>query len=145
MAAAGIDELEGLIKSTGFFHNKAKNIKGAAAALDTRFPTRFPDTMEELLTLPGVGRKTANVILGTCFDTPAIIVDTHVRRLAQRLGLAASEDPDTIEEEMRAVLPEDHWTRASNALTFHGRRCCAARSPAHERCPVRSLCDSRDI
>jgi endonuclease-3 len=145
MAAAGIEELEGLIRSTGFFHNKAKSIKGASEALSTRFSARFPDIMEELLTLPGVGRKTANVILGTCFDTPAIIVDTHVRRVAQRLGLAASEDPDTIEEEMHAVLPDAHWTRASNALTFHGRRCCAARNPDHDRCPVRDLCDSRDI
>jgi endonuclease III len=145
MAVADPAELEGLVRSTGFFHNKAKNIKGASEALVTRFPDRFPDTMEKLLTLPGVGRKTANVILGTCFDTPAIIVDTHVRRVAQRLGLAASSDPDEIERELQALLPERGWTAASNALTFHGRRCCGARNPDHERCPVRALCDSRDI
>jgi endonuclease-3 len=145
MAVADRGELEGLVRSTGFFHNKAKSIRGASEALATRFPGRFPDTMEDLLTLPGVGRKTANVILGTCFDRPAIIVDTHVRRVAQRLGLAASSDPDEIERELQALLPETGWTAASNALTFHGRRCCAARNPDHERCPVRALCDSRDI
>ena len=145
MAAAGIQDLEEIIRSTGFFHNKAKSIKGAADALATRFPAGFPDTMEELLTLPGVGRKTANVILGTCFKKPAIIVDTHVRRVAQRLGLTGSDDPDTIEADVQGVLPESVWTAASNAITFHGRKRCAARSPDHERCPVRDLCDSRDI
>jgi endonuclease-3 len=145
LAAADKDELEGMIRSTGFFHNKAKSLKGAAEALSTRFPKRFPDTMEELLTLPGVGRKTANVVLGTCFDQPAIIVDTHVRRVAGRLGLATSSDPDRIEEELQAQLAPKSWTAFSNALTFHGRRCCAARKPNHAECPVRDLCVSRDI
>ena len=144
MAAADPVELEGLVRSTGFFHNKAKSIKGAAGELAARFPDRFPDTMEELLTLPGVGRKTANVILGTCFGKPAIIVDTHVRRVAQRLGLASSADPDEIERELQALMPASGWTAASNALTFHGRRCCAARKPDHARCPVRALCPSRN-
>ncbi len=145
MAAADTSELEELIRSTGFFHNKAKSIKGASEALVARFPGRFPDTMEELVTLPGVGRKTANVILGTCFGTPSIIVDTHVRRVSQRLGLASSDDPDEIETELQGLLPRPVWTTASHSLTFHGRRCCAARKPDHERCPVRALCDSRDI
>jgi endonuclease III len=145
MAAADIGELEELVKSTGFFRNKARSIKGAAAELARRFPGRFPDTMEELVTLPGVGRKTANVILGTCFDRPAIIVDTHVRRVAQRLGFAASEDPEVIEQEIQALLPEDRWTRASNTLTFHGRGSCDARKPDHDGCPVRDLCPSRDL
>ena len=145
MAAADIRELEGLIRSTGFFHNKAKSIQGAARELDTRFRQAFPRTMEELLTLPGVGRKTANVILGTCFDTPAIVVDTHFRRVTQRLGIATSEDPDEIEEEVRRLLPRESWTGFSHAVTFHGRRCCAARKPDHARCPVAHLCDSRDI
>jgi endonuclease III len=145
MARADIEELETLVRSTGFFHNKAKSILGASETLARTFPQRFPDSMEELLTLPGVGRKTANVILGTCFDKPAIIVDTHVRRLSQRLGLATSDDPDQIEKELQALLPQKDWTAFSNALTFHGRRCCSARKPDHEGCVVRALCPSRDI
>ncbi len=144
MAGAEIEELEKLIRSTGFFHNKAKSIKGAAESLARRFPGRFPDTMEELLTLPGVGRKTANVVLGTCFGTPALIVDTHVRRVAQRIGLAVSNDPDEIEQELAGLLPREEWTGFSHALTFHGRKCCAARKPDHARCPIAALCDSRD-
>jgi endonuclease III len=145
MAGADIDELEGLIRSTGFFHNKARSIKGAAQALAERFPGGFPKTMDELLTLPGVGRKTANVVLGTCFGAPAIVVDTHFRRVTQRLGLAQSDDPDEIERELGALLPTAEWTLFSHAVTFHGRRCCAARKPDHAQCPVASLCDSRDI
>jgi endonuclease-3 len=145
MARAEITELETMVKSTGFFHNKAKSIKAASAALVEGFPERFPSTMEELLTLPGVGRKTANVILGTCFDEPAIIVDTHVRRVAQRLGIVDSDDPEEIERQLQALLPRAQWTAFSNALTFHGRRRCAARTPDHEGCVVRGLCDSRDI
>ena len=145
MARAEIAELETLVKSTGFFRNKAKSIKAASVTLAEGFPDRFPATMEELLTLPGVGRKTANVILGTCFNEPAIIVDTHVRRVAQRLGLATSDDPEEIERQLQALLPRAQWTAFSNALTFHGRRRCAARKPDHEGCVVRALCDSRDI
>ncbi len=145
MAAADIRELENLIRSTGFFHNKAKSIKGAAQELDARFRGGFPRTMEELLTLPGVGRKTANVVLGTCFDQPAIVVDTHFRRVTQRLGIAKSDNPDEIEREVCALLPPQSWTRVSHAVTFHGRKCCAARKPDHARCPVAHLCDSKDI
>jgi len=145
MAQAEISDLETLIRSTGFFHNKAKSIQGAAETLARNFPRRFPDRMEDLLALPGVGRKTANVILGTCFSVPSIVVDTHVKRLARRLGLAGSEDPEEIERELQALIPEKDWTTFSNAVTFHGRRCCYARKPEHDRCPVRALCDSRDI
>ena len=145
MAAADIDELEGLIRSTGFYHNKAKSIKGASEVLRSKFPDGFPATMDSLLMLPGVGRKTANVVLGTCFDTPAIIVDTHFRRVTQRLGHVVSDDPDEIEREMTALLPPEEWTSFSHSVTFHGRRCCAARKPDHARCPVAGLCDSRDI
>jgi endonuclease III len=145
LAAGPMDEVEALIRSTGFFHNKAKSIKGAAEALATRYPKGFPETMEELLTLPGVGRKTANVVLGTCFGTPAIIVDTHVRRVTQRLGLTDSDDPDQIERDIAALLSPDAWTFFSNAMTFHGRKCCAAKKPDHAACPVRELCDSRDL
>jgi len=145
MAQADIGELESLIRSTGFFHNKAKSILGAAETLTRDFPRKFPETMEDLLTLPGVGRKTANVVLGTCFDVPSIVVDTHVKRLAQRLGLTESEDPEEIERDLQALVPQKDWTAFSHAVTFHGRRCCAARKPEHERCPVRTLCPSRDI
>jgi endonuclease-3 len=145
MSAASIEELETLIRSTGFFHNKAKSIKGAAEALAQRFPDGFPERMEDLLTLPGVGRKTASVVRGTCFGAPAIIVDTHVRRVVQRLGLVTDDDPDRIERELASMIPRRVWTAFSHAVTFHGRRCCAARKPDHEACPVRALCDSRDI
>ena len=145
MASADLAELEALVKSTGFFHNKARSIKGAAKELARRFPDRFPDRMEDLVSLPGVGRKTANVVLGTCFGTPAIIVDTHVRRVAQRIGLALSDDPDQIERELQELVPRKDWTAFSHALTFHGRRRCSARKPDHPGCVVRSLCDSRDL
>jgi endonuclease-3 len=145
MAEADLGELEELIRSTGFFRNKARSIKGAAAELSRRFPGGFPRTMEELLTLPGVGRKTANVILGTCFDAPAIVVDTHFRRVTQRIGLAQSDDPDEIERQVAGLLPPSRWTLFSHSVTFHGRRCCLARKPDHARCPVADLCDSREI
>jgi endonuclease-3 len=145
LAAAPRGEVEDLVRSTGFFHNKARSLQGAAAALVERFPGGFPSTVDDLLTLPGVGRKTAHVILGTCFGVPGIIVDTHVRRVAGRLGLTRSDDPDRIETDLQAVLPRRAWTRASHALTFHGRRCCAARSPACGRCPVAEACPSRAV
>jgi endonuclease-3 len=145
MARAGITELEGLVRSTGFFHSKAKSIKAAAESLSRSFPGGFPSTMEDLLTLPGVGRKTANVVLGTCFGAPAIIVDTHFRRLAQRLGLSSSDDPDVIERELQALLPRSEWTVFSHAIAFHGRKCCKAKKPDHAACVLRRLCPSRDI
>ena len=143
MAGADITDLEALVRSTGFFHAKAKSIRGAAEALARRFPAGFPSRMEDLLTLPGVGRKTANVVLGTCFGAPAIIVDTHVRRVSQRLGLASTDDPDGIERELQALLPEDGWTAFSHRLTFHGRRRCHARKPDCGSCLLAGLCPSR--
>jgi endonuclease III len=143
MAGADIADLEELVRSTGFFHAKAKSIRGAAEALSHRFPSGFPSRMEDLLTLPGVGRKTANVVLGTCFGVPGIIVDTHVRRVSQRLGLAASEDPDEIERNLQVLLPEDGWTVFSHRLTFHGRRRCHARKPDCGSCVLTALCPSR--
>jgi endonuclease-3 len=144
MAKAEIPELEALVRPTGFFRSKAKSIKGAAAALAAGFPQGVPGRMEDLLTLPGVGRKTANVVLGTCFGAPAVIVDTHVRRVAQRLGLTTSDDPEAIEEDLQALVPKSAWTAFSHAVTFHGRRRCTARKPDHAGCVVRALCDSRD-
>ncbi len=143
MAAADPAELESLVRSTGFFRAKAKSIRGAAETLSRRFPNGFPSRMEDLLTLPGVGRKTANVVLGTCFDEPAIIVDTHVRRVSQRLGLATSDDPDEIERQLQDLLPADDWTGFSHQLTFHGRKRCHARKPDCGSCIVAGLCPSR--
>ncbi len=140
MAAAEIAELEDLVRSTGFFHSKAKSIKKAAEALSSRQGGGFPRSMEELVQIPGVGRKTANVVLGTCFGMPAIIVDTHVRRVSGRLGLAGTDDPDAIEEEVRKLLPEGEWTRFSHGLTFHGRKRCAARKPDCPACILKDLC-----
>jgi endonuclease-3 len=140
MAAAEIEEIEELVRSTGFFHNKAKSIKGAAAALARDHKREFPRAMEDLIRLPGVGRKTANVVLGNCFSVPSIIVDTHVKRVAGRLGLAARDDPDGMELELRDLLPQEEWTGFSLSVTFHGRRCCAARKPACPRCRIERLC-----
>ncbi len=141
MAGADIAVLEDLVRSTGFFHNKAKSIKGAAAELARKFPGGFPRTMDELLTLPGVGRKTANVILGNCFNAPAIIVDTHVSRVAaDRLALAEPGPPERIEADLQELLPPGAWTRFSHTVGFHGRKCCAAKKPACPRCPIRDLC-----
>jgi endonuclease-3 len=142
IAAADPAELESLVRSTGFFRAKAKSIRGAAETLARRFAGGFPSRMEELLTLPGVGRKTANVVLGTCFGEPAIIVDTHVRRVSQRLGLASSDDPDEIERQLQELLPADGWTDFSHRLTFHGRRQCHARKPDCGSCVVAGLCPS---
>lgn len=143
MAAADPAVLEDLVRSTGFYRSKAKSVLGASKAIMDRFGGRFPQTMEDLLLLPGVGRKTANVVLGTCFGKAVLIVDTHVRRVAGRLGLAASEDPDRIEGELAALLPEARWTSFSHGLTFHGRRVCAARRPRCAECVVAALCPSR--
>ena len=145
LAQADVSELEKLVRTTGFFRSKAKSIHGAAEALASRFAGGFPDRMEDLVSLPGVGRKTANVVLGVCFGQPAIIVDTHVRRVAQRLGIVTSDDPDEIERQVQALLPRDQWTSFSHALTFHGRKRCHARKPDHEGCVLRALCDSRDL
>ena len=145
MAEADLRELEELIRSTGFFHNKAKSIKGASAVLARDFAKGFPERVEDLVTLPGVGRKTANVVLGTCFSVPAIVVDTHFRRVTQRLGLTENDDPDRIEEDIAAILPRKDWTAFSHAVTFHGRKCCVARKPNHAGCPVCDLCPSRDL
>jgi len=140
LAAADPQELESIVRSTGFYHAKAKSIRGAAAALARDYAGSFPSTIEELVRLPGVGRKTANVVLGTCFAVPAIIVDTHARRLAERLGLSASGDPETIERDIQGLLPPARWTAFSHGLTFHGRKVCAARKPDHARCLLAGLC-----
>jgi endonuclease-3 len=140
MAGASIEELEALVRSTGFFHSKAKSIQGASEAIARRFKGELPRTMEGFLELPGVGRKTANVVLGNCYGVPSIVVDTHVRRVVQRLGLADTDNPDAIEEQLQPLIQRDEWTAFSHAVTFHGRRCCMAKKPNCPGCPVERLC-----
>ncbi len=134
--ALGAARLEEMIRSTGFFRNKAKSILGGCRRLVEEFAGEMPGTMDELLRLPGVGRKTANVILGEAFGIPGITVDTHVGRLARRLGLTAETDPVKVEFALMPLIPGKDWTRASHLLIRHGRECCGARKPECARCPV---------
>ena len=132
--------LEGEIHSTGFFRAKARSIVGMARALVERHGGDVPRTRDELTALPGVGLKTANVVLGNAFGQQAIAVDTHVFRVSQRLGLAKSDDPDEIHDQLSLVLPRTKWTRITHLLQAHGRRTCLARTPACPTCPLRALC-----
>ena len=139
-AKADPADLEEVVRSTGFFRNKTKSIRGLGKALVERHGGKVPDGMEDLVELPGIGRKTANVLLGTWFDRPAIPVDTHVQRLAGRLGLSDQTDPVKIEFDLQEVLEERDWSFASTALIWHGRRVCHARKPACESCSLRPEC-----
>ena len=139
-ATADPDELRDIIRPTGFFNNKTRSIQGMARALLERHGGQVPRTMEELHALPGIGRKTANVILGNAFGVPGMVVDTHVRRVSLRLGFTGETDPVRIELDLQAVIPRDAWTLASHLFIFHGRRTCIARKPACGRCPVEPLC-----
>jgi endonuclease-3 len=138
-------ELEHDIHSTGFFRAKAKAIRDCCQQLIDSFHGRVPATMEELLSLPGVGRKTANVVLGNAFGLQAIAVDTHVRRISQLLRFATSDDPDKIELQLCALLPEDAWTKFSHLIAAHGRAVCIARRPKCADCVINQLCPSRII
>ena len=140
-----ISELEEDIRPTGFFRNKSKSIKGCAQGLVDLYGGTVPSTMEELVKLPGVGRKTANCVLGAVFDIPGVVVDTHVKRLCLRLGLTENENPDKIEKDVEELLPKDRWRRFSDILIYHGRAVCKARKPDHDRCPVFALCPSNSI
>jgi endonuclease-3 len=140
-----LSELEDDIRPTGFFRNKAKSITGCCKGLLDLYNGQVPGTMEEMLKLPGVGRKTANCVLGAAFDIPGIVVDTHVKRLAMRLGLSENEDPDKIETDIQKLLPEERWRRFSDILIYHGRDICKAKRPEHDRCPIMSHCPSNDI
>ncbi len=136
-------QLENAIKSTGFFRNKAKSIKGAAARISRDYAGRVPDTMEELRQLPGVGRKTANVVLGNAFHkNEGIAVDTHVIRLSQRLGLTRNVEAEKIERDLIALVPRKHWTDWSHWLIWHGRRRCFAQRPDCHQCEIFRLCPS---
>ncbi len=128
------------VRRINFYRQKTRSIRGAAAALVEKFGGELPRTLEELLTLPGVGRKTANIILGNAFGLPAIGVDTHVMRLSQRLGLTKHDDPDKIEADLARIVPRKHWTKFCHLLQFHGRRVCTARNPDCPACSINKLC-----
>src|SRR4030095_550236 len=136
-------ELEKAIQSTGFFRNKTKSIRAATTAIEKKHSGRVPQTMAELHALPGVGRKTANVVLGNAFHkNEGIVVDTHVARLSQRLGLTTQQDPEKIELDLMKLIPEKKWTKQSHWLIWHGRRRCFARKPDCSQCEVFQLCPS---
>ncbi len=140
MSHVPLEEIQSLIRPTGFFRQKAKALKAAASAIQQRFKGQVPDSMEDLLTLPGVGRKTANVLLGHVFGQPALVVDTHVRRLALRLGFTVQREADAIEQDLQQLVPASDWTPFSMRLILHGRRVCHARSPRCAECSLRSDC-----
>jgi endonuclease-3 len=140
MAAAPMEIVQELILTTGFFRQKAKSLKGAAHAIMSRFDGKVPAKMEDLVTLPGVGRKTANVLLGHVFGQPGLVVDTHVRRLALRLGLTKAKDPDQIEIDLQKLLPPEQWTPFSMRLILHGRTVCFARAPRCDSCKLLPDC-----
>ena len=139
-AKADQNELESLIRSTGFFKSKARNIIACGHVLTEQFDGNVPDTMESLTTLPGVGRKTANVILGNYFEQPAVVVDTHVKRVANRLHLTTSQDPTEIEYDLQRILPQTQWTSGAQRLLLHGRYVCQARTPKCETCVIYADC-----
>jgi endonuclease-3 len=143
LANADIEELENLVRSTGFYRNKAKNIKGACWAIVNKFNNELPQRMEELLELPGVARKTANVVLAHAFGiNMGVTVDTHVKRLSHRLGLTEHTDPIRVERDLMLLLPQPDWENWSIRLIYHGRAVCKARNPACDVCELADLCPS---
>lgn len=140
MAAAEPERLEELIRPTGFFRNKTKSLLGLSVALRDRFDGEVPGTLEELVSLPGVGRKTAFVVLGNAFGRPGLTVDTHFGRLVRRWGLTEQTDPDKVEAEIAEIIPKRDWTMFSHRTIFHGRRICHSRKPACGACPIAHLC-----
>ncbi|MGH7588292.1 MAG: endonuclease III [Gemmatimonadota bacterium] len=146
LARARPRELEKVIRPTGFFRNKTKSLLGMARAVVEEHGGGIPDTMEALVGLPGIGRKTANVILGNAFGKDeGVVVDTHVRRLSRRLKFTTHEDPKKIEKDLMALFPRERWTMLSHILIFHGRRVCVARRPRCEQCVVSHLCPSSRV
>lgn len=143
MAKAKLPHLEELVRSTGFFRAKAKSLHQLSGALVERFGGEVPRTLEELVTLRGVGRKTANVVLGNAFGIPGITVDTHLGRLARRMGLTRHEDPVQVEFELMKVVPQKQWTHFSHQMIAHGRKVCSARKPLCGDCPLEALCPQK--
>jgi len=140
MAEADREKLESIIRPTGFFRNKAKSLINVSKVIMDNYNGTLPETVEELSSLPGVGRKTGNVVAANCFAKHAVIVDTHVKRVAARLGLSKEKQPDKIERELKNLIPESEQTRFSYTVNFHGRYICRAGKPACGTCPVRNLC-----
>jgi endonuclease III len=144
-AALKPEELEPDVRSTGFFRNKSKSVVGAAKKIVSDFGGEVPENMDDLLTLPGVARKTANVVLGTWFKrNDGVVVDTHVQRLSRRLELTKQEDPKNIEQDLMRIVPQERWTLFSHQLIWHGRKLCVARSPKCADCPLENICHAAD-
>ena len=145
MAAAPIEALEELIRTTGFYHNKAKSIQGAGRVISEQFHGKVPETMAELLTVPGAARKTSSVVLGVAYGkAEGVVVDTHVYRLSRRLGLSRSETAANVEQDLMKVIPKDRWIQFSHELIHHGRLICEARKPKCAACPLEQLCHAPD-
>jgi endonuclease-3 len=145
LAAASLEEIETIIKSTGFYHNKAKSLQGAARKVLADFHGEVPQTLEELIKIPGAARKTANVVLGVCFNkAEGVVVDTHLFRISRRLALAKGETPQKVEQELMRILPQDRWISFSHQIIHHGRAVCDARKPQCERCNLEQVCTAKD-
>ncbi len=142
LAAANVSDLEEILRPTGFFHRKALHVRELAAALLLKFDGRVPDRMDDLVSLPGVGRKTASVVLAQAFHKPAIFVDTHVGRVCRRLGWTSSNDPEKIEQTLSLLLPRDHWIDSASRLLLHGRYVCLAKTPLCGQCVLSEICPS---
>ncbi|MBN2330075.1 MAG: endonuclease III [Candidatus Omnitrophica bacterium] len=145
LAAAAEEDVEDIVRPTGFFRQKTQSIIGVSQALSGEFGGEVPAEMDQLIQLPGIGRKTANVVLGTAFGLPAVMVDTHVKRLSNRLGLSKQSNPDKIEQDLIAVIPEKERTDFSHRLIWHGRKVCAARKPRCESCILSAYCPSEGV
>jgi endonuclease III len=139
-AEADPRQLESVIQSTGFFRNKARNIINACREIQEKYAGRVPNTMDQLVSLPGIGRKTANVVLGNAYDVPGITVDTHVLRLSKRLGLTKETDPEKVERDLMELIPKKEWTMFSHRMIFHGRQICFARNPNCPGCLLAKVC-----
>lgn len=145
-AEAGLPELEKYVRTTGFYRNKAKSVKAAGQALVEKYGGQVPKTMEELIHLPGVGRKTANVVLGTAYGIASgVVVDTHVNRIAARLGLAPKENPEKMEKRLMEVIPKEHWIQFPHQLIYHGRAVCKAQRPNCPECVLKKVCPSAAV
>ena len=140
-AGADLCTLEQYIRSTGFFHNKAKNIIGCCKMVVDKFNSKVPDSMEDMLCLPGVGRKTANLVLGDIYGIPGIVVDTHVKRLSKRIGLSENDDPQKVEFDLMECIPKEYWGKFCHQMVYHGRAVCNARKPKCIECKILEYCN----